>query len=298
MDVLILGCGYVGMRIAKQLAAGGNKVYGARRRIDDPTEFEDSNVIPIELDITDVAQLDKIPQETQWCVNAVSSSRGGAEVYRQVYLQANRSLVSRLQTLLRFEHFVQISSTSVFGQTDGSWVDETSERYPSTETSRILVEAEDDLLQTAAANAFPASIARVSGIYGPERGYLFHQFLKGEATMVDDGSRIINMIHVDDIVGAILQILAQARPGTSINLTDSSPTTQREFFTWLVQELGGTLPPSASPEALRKRKRAVTNKRVSNTRLVKNLGYTLQYPTFREGYFEEIQKAKRARSQK
>ena len=292
MDALILGCGYVGMRIAKQLAASGHTVYGAKRHIENPRDFEEAKIIPLELDVTDKGQLEKIPECIQWCVNAVSSSRRGPDVYRQVYLDATRDIIAKLGSLPDFKHLVQISSTSVFGQTDGSWIDEGADRSPSTETSQILVEAEDLLLHATTESHFPATIARVSGIYGPGRGFLFQQFVKGEATMVDDGSRIINMIHVDDIVGAIIQMLAQARPGTSFNVTDSAPTTQLEFFRWLVDELGGELPPSASPEALRKRKRAVTNKKVSNSRLIHDLNYKLKFPSFREGYAEEVRRVK------
>ena len=295
MDALVIGCGYVGMRVAKHLVAQGHRVFGIRRNITEIEEFEDANIQALGIDITDPSQLAKIPSSIQWAVNAVSSSRRGPEVYREIYVDATKSLTSYLQKNTNLEHYLHISSTSVYGQTDGSWITEDAERQPSTETSRILVEAEDFLQSSYQASHFPATITRISGIYGPDRGYLFQQYLKNEATMVGNGSRIINMIHVDDIVRAITTILASGTPGTTYNLTDSCPTTQLEFFTWLASELNGALPPQATDSELKRRKRAITNKRVSNHRLLTDLDFKLRYPSFREGYAEAVQEAQNSR---
>ncbi len=292
MDALVIGCGYVGMRVAKRLAAQGHRVFGVRRTINDLETFEAAKIQALSMDITDPTQLPQIPSSIQWAVNAVSSSRRGSEVYREVYVNATKALITHLQENTSIEHYLHVSSTSVYGQTDGSWITEEADRQPSTETSRILVEAEDLLQSAHQGDGFPATIARVSGIYGPDRGYLFQQYLKKEATMVGNGSRIINMIHVDDIVRAIVKILEAAPPGRAFNITDSCPTTQLEFFTWLAAELNGELPPQATESELKRRKRAITNKRVSNRRLVDELSFLLHYPSFREGYAAEVQRAK------
>jgi nucleoside-diphosphate-sugar epimerase len=288
MDTVVIGCGYVGMRVAKRLASQGHRVYGVRRQIANTTEFDDAGVIPLQIDITVPEQVELIPKTIQWAINAVSSSKRGADGYREIYSNGTNSLTHHLSTLPDFRHYVHTSSTSVFGQTDGSWIDEGSERQPSTETSQILVDVEDHLLRAFQEGGFPASIARVSGIYGPERGYLFQQYLKNEAKMVGNGSRIINMVHVDDVVSAITQILETGDPGTAYNITDSCPTTQLEFFSWLASELQRPLPRSASEAELKQRKRAITNKRVSNRRLTEELRYSLLYPTFRDGYAADI----------
>ena len=94
------------------------------------------------------------------------------------------------------------SSTSVYGQTDGSQVKETSPTEPVAETAKILLETEKVLLETAVADRkIPAVILRVAGIYGPGRGHWFKQFLKNEARIEGDGSRFLNMIHRDDVIG-------------------------------------------------------------------------------------------------
>jgi nucleoside-diphosphate-sugar epimerase len=288
MECVIIGCGYVGLRLAQQLAQEGHVVYGVRRSISDQHEFRRMGVIPLALDITQPEQLDRLPSTVQWIVNAVSSSKRGAEVYRQVYLEGASHLIERLRSCSRLEKYVHVSSTSVYGQLEGTWIDEQAPRNPGTETSQILVATENLLLGQAQAGQVPACIARASGIYGPERGFLFEQYLQGQARMIGDGSRLINMIHVDDLVSALQKILESGHPGEAYNVTDPNPVTQKDFFAWLAQELNRPLPPPASDEDLKRRKRALTNKKVSSRKLVAELGFSFRYPSYREGYRERI----------
>ncbi|MCS1409173.1 MAG: 3 beta-hydroxysteroid dehydrogenase/Delta 5--_4-isomerase [Verrucomicrobia subdivision 3 bacterium] len=283
MDTVVIGCGYVGLRVATQLVKKGHRVYGIRRSIIDHAPFEAAGITPLAIDITKPSELKRIPTSIQWAINAVSSSRRGAAVYRQVYFEATRSLVKHLAKN-GIQRYLHVSSTSVYGQTDGSWVDETAPRLPATEAGRTLVETEDLLLNAWRGRQFPALVTRASGIYGPGRGYLFHKYLKNEAAMIGDGSRIMNMIHVDDLATAIICTLENGSPGQAYNLTDCRPVTQFDFFSWLAAKLGKPLPPSASESELRQRKRAVTNKRVSNQRLRNELHFKFQYPSYREGY--------------
>ena len=294
MDTAVIGCGYVGMRVAANLAKQGHQVYGVRRFISDSKPFDSAGITPLSIDITQPEQLHRLPDSVRWVVNAVSSSRRGAGVYRKVYLEATQSLIHYFRNT-RIQRYLHVSSTSVYGQTDGSQVDETSERKPISPTSQILIDAEDHLLRAQQENLFPAIIARVSGIYGPGRGYLFHQYLSNVATMDGDGSRYLNMIHVDDLVSALILTLEIGKPGQSYNLTDSRPVTQHEFLSWLAAELNNPLPPSASPKEYKQRKRPITNKRVCNRRLLNELGFHFQFPTYREGYAENIRVAKTKR---
>lgn len=287
MDTAVIGCGYVGHRVAQKLASLGHRVYAIRRSFPSSFPAQELGIVPLEIDITDPAQLQRLPQTIAFAVNAVSSSKRGAQVYRQVYLEATRSLIDHLSKNSAFQHYVHISSTSVYGQTDGEWVEEDAARTPQTETSQILVETENALLDAIKQLQFPATVLRVSGIYGPERGYLFQQFLQDQATMVGDGARLINMIHVEDLAAIITHLLTQA-PGRVFNVTDCHPVTQHDFFQWLSQRLGKPMPPAATKEALKQRKRAITNKKVSNKHLLTATGYQLIYPSFREGYEAEI----------
>jgi nucleoside-diphosphate-sugar epimerase len=191
------------------------------------------------------------------------------------------------------QRFVHASSTSVYGQTDGSLVKETSPTQPTSVTSQVLVETEKVLLAVQQ-SGFPAVILRVAGIYGPERGHLFLQYLRNEARIHGKGERIINMIHRDDLVGVIVTALRHARAGEIYNAVDDEPVAQIHFFRWLSETLGKWMPPSATEAENAERKRGLTNKRVSNRKLKMELGYQFKYPTFRQGYSAEIQRLDRA----
>src|SRR6185295_6503011 len=153
------------------------------------------------------------------------------------------------------------------GQTDGSVVKESSPTEPSSATSRLLVETEKLLLDAAATQKFPAIILRVAGIYGPERGHLFQQYLRDEARIAGRGERILNMIHRDDLAGAISAALKNGRPGEVYNAVDDEPVPQIHFFRWLSETLGKWMPPPATEPENAGRKRGLTHKRVSNRKL-------------------------------
>ena len=287
MRVLIVGCGYVGLPLGAELVKQGHEVFGLRRSAEGEAELVAAGLRPLLADITRPEDLAKLPGPFDWVVNTVSSSKGGEEEYRQVYLQGTRYLIEWLAPTA-IQKFVYTSSTSVYGQTDGSVVKESSPTEPASATSRVLVETEKLLLDAAQTRNFPAVILRVAGIYGPERGHLFQQYLADEARIVGKGDRILNMIHRDDLVTAIITALKSGRPGEVYNATDDEPVTQLHFFKWLSEVLGKWMPPFATEEENAGRKRGLTNKKISNRKLKMELGVALKYPTFRQGYTAEM----------
>jgi nucleoside-diphosphate-sugar epimerase len=287
--VLIVGCGYVGLPLGAELARQGHEVFGLRRNALNDADLRSAGITPLVADITRPADFRKLPAPFDWIVNTVSSTRGSVDEYREVYLRGTRNLIEWLAPMLP-QKFVYTSSTSVYGQTDGSSVKEDSPTEPASPTSQILVETEKLLIEAARAVRFPAVILRVAGIYGPERGHLFLQYLRNEAKIAGKGERIINMIHRDDLVGAIITTLRSARAGAIYNAVDDEPVTQLHFFRWLSETLGKWMPPFATEEENANRKRGLTNKKVSNRRLKMELGYQFKYPTFRQGYTTEIKR--------
>jgi nucleoside-diphosphate-sugar epimerase len=300
MRVLIVGAGYVGLPLGAELARRGHDVSGLRRDPSAAAAFQSAGIKPLVADITQPAALARLPREFDWVVNCVASGGGGVESYRQIYVEGMRNLIDWLAPAgpgrgdAGAPRFVYTSSTSVYGQNDGSLVDEKSATEPAAETARVLLQAENELLAGAQQKNFPAMILRVAGIYGPGRGYWFAQFLAGDARLEGSGARILNMIHRDDVVGCVIAALERGRGGEVYNATDDEPVSQFDFFSWLAATLGKPVPGSTPENADASRKRGITNKRISNHKLKLELGYRFKYPTFREGYLREIQALARA----
>ena len=287
MCVLIVGCGYVGLPLGKELVRQGHKVFGLRRSALAEAEMKAAGITPLHADITQPETLTQLPHDFDWVVNCAASGGGGADDYRKIYLEGNRNLLAWLAASPP-KKFVYTSSTSVYAQNDGSVVTEKCPTEPEAGTAQVLVETEKLLLAAVAERQFPAVILRVAGIYGPGRGYAFKQFLRGEARMEGDGSRWLNMIHRDDLIGVIIAALERGAPGEIYSAADNAPPSQLEFFTWLATELKQPLPPKVVADAEVWRKRGVTNKRVSNAKLRAQLKYEFRFPDFRAGYAAEI----------
>ena len=156
MRVLIVGCGYVGLSLGAELVRLGHEVHGVRRDVNGEAELQAANIKLHVADVTKPADLANLPGPFDWVVNCVSSTRGGVEEYREVYLQGTRNLIDWLSALaIPPKKFVYTSSTSVYGQTDNSMVKESSVTEPASDTARVLVETEKLLLDAARDKNFP-----------------------------------------------------------------------------------------------------------------------------------------------
>jgi nucleoside-diphosphate-sugar epimerase len=284
--VLIAGCGYVGLPLGAELVRRGHEVSGIRRSPDAQQELLNVGIKPLVADIAVLEDLQRIEDRFDWVVNCVASSGGTVEDYRRTYLRGTNNLIDWLRSAPP-RRFIYTSSTSVYGQNDGSTVTETSPTEPGSESGKVLVATEQLLLAAGADVGFEPVILRLAGIYGPGRGYWLRQFLHGEATIEGDGSRILNMIHRDDVIGAVLTSLEADAVQSVYNVSDDEPVSQRVMLEWLANRLNRPMPPQA---ATLKRKRGSTNKRVANQRLKAELRYELRYPTFREGFEAELRR--------
>jgi nucleoside-diphosphate-sugar epimerase len=302
MRVLIVGCGYVGVPLGAELVRLGHEVFGLRRNPAAENELKAVGIQPLFGDVTKADELKILPRDFDWVVNCVAAG-GDAENYREIYLNGTKNLIEWLACGDEAQRrpapnppkkFVYTSSTSVYAQNDGSQVKESSPTEPAAETSKILVETEKVLLDAAAQRKFPAVILRVAGIYGPDRGHWFKQFLKDAAHLEGDGARFLNMIHRDDLIGCIIAALKNGRAGEIYNAADDEPVSQLHFFQWLAQAVDKPLPPSAPENPGENRRRGATNKRVSNRKLKMELGHQFKYPNFRIGYSAELLRLDRA----
>lgn len=288
MKCLIVGCGYVGLSLGAELVRLGHQVFGVRRNGSAEAELKSAGIHPLVADITKPETLENLPREFDWVVHCVAAG-GDAENYRQIYLEGTRRLVEWLSAAPP-KKFIYTSSTSIYGQTDASQVKESSITEPRADTAKVLVETEKLLLDAFQKTKFPSIILRVAGIYGPDRGHRFKQFLKNEARIEGNGSRFLNMIHRDDVAGCVIAALKSGRPGEIYNVVDDEPVSIKNFFEWLGATVGKYPPPSVPENADEEHKRGTTNKRVSNRKLKMELGYQFKYPNFRKGYTAEIQR--------
>jgi nucleoside-diphosphate-sugar epimerase len=202
-------------------------------------------------------------------VHCASSGRGGSDSYQALFLDGTRNLLAALEV----GHILLVSSTSVYAQADGSLVNEFSPAEPERMTGKILRRTEDLVLSQG------GTVARLAGLYGPGRCLPLARLLAGDAIIEGEGERIMNSIYRDDAVNGLL-FLARLKPGGIFNAVDNCPSSQLEWFRWVAQRVGQPIPPFG-PRDLR-RKRAWTNKRVSNAKL-RQLGWEPAFPSFREG---------------
>lgn len=283
MRALVIGCGYVGLPLAETLARSAHEVFGVRRRWEDASAAERGGVVPLTADLTRPADLRRLPGPFDWVVHCASAGGGGLDAYRAVYRDGLQQLIEWLQPT-PLTKLVYTSSTGVYGQTDGAEVDEVSSTVPGTATGEVLVAAEQVVRAAAQRVGFPGVVLRVAGIYGPDRGYWLRQFLAGEARVEGAGDRWLNMIHRDDVVGAVIAALERGRPGEVYNATDNEPVRQAELLRWFAQVTGRPMPPTVPVDSPAVRRRGLTSKRIRNRKLREETGWRPGYPTFRDGF--------------
>ena len=266
--VLIAGCGFVGLATARLFAQRGWEIVGGTHSEDSARKLATE---PFRIVTFDLAEQESVARHAALApfdaiVHCASSGRGGAEQYRRVYLDGARHLA----TVFPSARLLFTSSTSVYAQTDGSWVTEESAAEPDRETGRLLRETEDFVL------ARNGLVTRLAGIYGPGRSVLLRKFFDGTATIEGDGAKWLNQGHRDDIAAALFTLVSGETSGV-FNVSDDQPLAQRELYARLAERFQRPLPPTGEPDL--NRKRGWTNKRVSNARL-RALGWVPRYPSF------------------
>jgi nucleoside-diphosphate-sugar epimerase len=280
MKKLIVGCGYVGKRLAERWSGLGDQVFAVTRKPERAAEFARAGWQPVIADIADL-QNEVLPQ-VDVVVFAVGFDRGSGRSMHEVYVAGLARVLEKLPPCGRF---VYVSSTSVYGQTDGSEVDEDAETAPQEASGQVVLEAEQVLRKR-----FPnAIVLRFAGIYGPGR-LLREKALREGQPIVAAPDRWLNLIHVDDGVQAILAAETHGQFGRTYNVADGSPVHRIDFFERLAELLnvprlrfehpiGAELPPHEQ-----------TNRRVSNRRMRTELGVGLIYQSFREGLAASVVK--------
>ena len=274
--ILVAGCGYVGSRLASSLVEDGDRVWGLRRG---PTDLP-VGVTAVRADVTDASTLGVLPKNLDALVFAVSPDSRDPAAYRAAF-------ETGLQTLVRavregspdLRRVVLVSSTGVFGQRDGRWVDEGTPPEPCDETGSILLEGERGLRALEP----EAVVLRLGGIYGPGRTRTARRVVGGEVGCPPP-DRYTNRIHRDDAAGAVRHLLRLASPEALYLGVDREPAPLRDVYAWIAERAGVPGPCAGSgTEVGAGESRRASNKRCRSDRLEAS-GYRFAYPTYREGY--------------
>ena len=273
-SVVIAGCGDVGSRLASQLLAAGWEVHGLRRNVSRLPE----GVIGIAGDLFKKDCPDTWPiggvDYLVYCAAATDHDEAG---YRKAYVEGLQHVLEWLDDYgQQPKHLLFVSSSSVYGQQNGEWVDETSPTQAVGYSGQVMLEAE----QVALDSGIPATTVRLTGIYGPGREWLLSQVRQGYRVAVEP-PLYGNRIHVDDAAGLLAFLLLHVEQGGTLDKVyigvDNAPAPLAEVVDWLREYLGVT--EWAEDASVRR----AGSKQCSNAR-AKALGWTPTYPSYREGY--------------
>jgi nucleoside-diphosphate-sugar epimerase len=271
MRRLIIGCGYVGRRAADAWSRIGDDITVLTRSPEHAAEFQRLGWQTILGDVTQPGTLVNLPP-VDTVLYAVGLDRRASQSQRDVYVGGLRNVLD--SPAARSQRFIYISSTSVYGQETGEWVDESSAWEPTSVSGRVCLEAEQ-LLRREVPSAI---ILRLAGIYGPGRLITRVESLRAAEPLGMNPDAWLNLIHVDDAVAVILASAERAPVGTTYLVADDRPNTRRQFYSQVASLVGAPAPIYLDHDLpIRERRRL--NKRCANRRLREELGVELKFPT-------------------
>ncbi|MBF3345565.1 NAD-dependent epimerase/dehydratase family protein, partial [Pseudomonas aeruginosa] len=233
--VMIAGCGDVGGRLGEALLADGWRVHGLRRSVDALPQ----GILPVAGDLQAPECPAQWPSEPlDYLVYSAAASQHDEAGYRAAYVDGLRHVLGWLQAHgQRPRRLLFVSSTGVYAQTDGGWIDEESPALSQAYSGRIMLDAE----QVALDSGIPATRVRLAGIYGPGREWLLNQVRQGYR-VVSEPPLYANRIHADDAAGLLAFLLRADAGGQALEDcyigVDDAPVAMHEVVDYLRQRLG------------------------------------------------------------
>lgn len=271
--LLSFGHGYSAKALTKLLLPQGWRVIGTTRSTDKARGLADTGVAPLIFPGDDLDAA--LAQATHLLISAGPDADGDPVL---------RAIGDRIRArAAHFEWVGYLSTTGVYGDHGGAWVDETTALTPSTRRGQWRQAAE---AAWAAIPGLPLHIFRLAGIYGPERGP-FAKVRAGTARRIIKPNQVFSRIHVDDIAQVVAASIANPAPGTVYNVCDNDPAPPQDVIAHAAALLGVPVPPAEDFETAEMTQMArsfyAESKRVRNDRMKDALGVTLLYPTYKEG---------------
>ena len=271
--VLLAGCGDVGRRVAQRLRARGDAVWALRRQ---PPRGGDDGICWLQADLTRPDSLRDLPAGITQLVYLPTPDRREPPAYRAVFVEGLRNILDALGGA-SLQRALLVSSSAVYGDHAGDWVDEQTPVAPPGFNGETLLEAEQ-LLANAGCTAI---VLRLAGLYGPGRTQLFERLRTGKVSAPHSPPHWANRIHVDDAAAAIVHLLRLPDPQPLYLGADDTPLPLHTLYDHLATLVGAPRPADGSPPA------GIGSKRLSNRRL-RDSGFTPQWPDARDGYAAQI----------
>ena len=276
--LLCVGHGYTAQALTRRLLArGGWRIIGTTRSPEKSARLKNTGVEPI---IWPGSDLGKLLGEASHVLVSIAPGNNGDPV-----LLSEANLLTAVAGSLVWAGY--LSTTAVYGDHQGGWVNECTPLRPSTERGKLRVEAEKEWQRLREETGFPLHVFRLAGIYGPGRGPLA-QIGRGRNTQVVKEGQVFNRIHVDDIARILEASMVKPRIGAVYNVCDDFPAPPNEVMSFGAELLGLPVPESVDVERADLSPMARSfyseSKRVSNQLVKQELAMTLRYPTYTTGF--------------
>lgn len=286
---LIVGCGYLGMRVARRWLAVEEPVAAVTRHARRAEEFRATGILSIIAEVTQPASLEQLrpllgPGDT--LLYAVGYDRSAGQPMDQVYVQGLRNVLAAIHP--EISRVIYISSTGVYGQVAGETIDEDSPTEPTREGGRVCLAAEQALLESPFGNR--AVILRLAGIYGPGR-VPNRADLRAQKPLPFDPASALNLIHVEDAATVVLAAEKSAPTPRTYVVSDGQPVARGDYYAELARLWNAPAPIFATPSesdphtgaTIAAPRRGGADKRLDPARMRRELAPVFQFSDFRTG---------------
>lgn len=277
MKVLVIGCGYLGQRAAGIWQANGCDVFAVTRFAGNRERLQAIGLHPVIADVTKPDSLKHLPP-TDVVLFAVGFDRTAFADIRDVYVRGMANVLRQLDS--RVQQLIYISSTGVYGDYGGSWIDESTLTSPQREGGKACLAAEQLIADSPFSRK--STILRLAGIYGPGRIPRLTAIQQRDwASLPSDGH--LNLIHVQDAAQISVEIIRQEIRNELFLVSDGNPPSRREFYDYVAQQVNsGPIDWNRLPEATAA-ERSSADRKICNQKLRQRLDFSFRFPNYKVG---------------
>ena len=284
-DIFIIGCGYVGTQVAQRWGKDNRSVAALARSAASANKLQATDINVVAGDLDDPASLQRLPINGSILYYFAPPPPSGTQDKRM------RNFIAALDHIRPPQQIVYISTTGVYGDSEGEWVSEESPTRPQADRAKRRLDAETCLREWCEPHRVTLTILRVAGIYGPDK-LPIQRLQKGTPTLNEAECGYTNRIHVSDLVDICIAVTEQGEGVEIYNVSDGHPGTMTGYFDAVADTLGLPRPPAISMEEAREQltpamlSYLTESRRVDSRKLQKKLGIVLKYPDLVSGLRE------------